>query len=147
MPRGGLRFGPDTEVAFQNGDDYSGYGPRRSSSALTIDWTHEQNLSSGWLSPRVPAHFVVRKGEQRRERVTFTRGADGRVEAVNGLGADLTELWYADEAGAVFRATQPISILAAPRSRLKCAATYLFGLMLFAALCCCRRCCWASCRG
>lgn len=104
LPGGGLHFGPETEVTFQNGDDHRGSAGRRSGAALTIDWTHEQNLASGWLAPRVPAHFAVRKGEARRERVTFTRTADGRVEAVNGLGADLTDLWYADENGNLFHA-------------------------------------------
>jgi hypothetical protein len=92
-------------VNFQNGDEvgYSSYRRRSSSAAaLSIDWTGEQHLASGWMSPRVPAHFKVRKSEIRRERITFTRGADGRPEAVNGLGTDLADLWYADESGKVF---------------------------------------------
>jgi hypothetical protein len=103
----GLHFGAGTEVAYQNGDEHGPYPySRRQSgaSALTIDWTRDQHLASGWITPRVPSHFAVRKGEARRERVTITKGADGRPEAVNGLGADLTELWYADETGALYRA-------------------------------------------
>jgi hypothetical protein len=106
---GGLHFSTGTEVAYLNGDErgpYYGYVPRRrgGTSALTIDWTGDQHLASGWLTPRVPAHFAVRKGETRRERVTIARGADGRPEATNALGADLTELWYADEKGTLYRA-------------------------------------------
>jgi hypothetical protein len=103
---GGLHFSPATEVAYQNGDDRSGgyYRRRRSGSALTLDWTRDQHLASGWVTPRVPSTFAFRKAESRRERVTFTKGADGRPEAVNGLGADLTELWYSDEKGNLFRA-------------------------------------------
>lgn len=110
MSGGGLHFSPDTEVSYQNGEELAGYPygyrprQRSGSSALTIDWTGDQHLASGWITPRVPSHFAVRKGESRRERVTITRGADGRPEAVNGLGADLTELWYADEKGTLYRA-------------------------------------------
>jgi hypothetical protein len=103
---GGLHFSPNTEVNFQNGDeDVYRYRRRGSSAAsLSIDWTGEQHLASGWMSPRVPAHFIVRKSELRRERITFSRGPDGRPEAVNGLGVDLADLWYADESGQVFHA-------------------------------------------
>jgi hypothetical protein len=107
LPGGGLHFGTDTEVALRNGEERGyGYSYRRrgGGSALSVDWTKDQHLASGWLTPRVPAHFAVRKGEARRERVTIARAADGRLEAVNGLGADVTELWYADEAGSIFKA-------------------------------------------
>jgi hypothetical protein len=107
---GGLHFSPNTEVNFQNydADDFVGYRSYRnrssSTAALSIDWTREQHLTAGWLSPRVPAHFIVRKSENRRERITFSRGPDGRPEAVNGLGAELADLWYADESGNLFHA-------------------------------------------
>jgi hypothetical protein len=119
LPRGGLHFSPETEVSYQNGDDSSSYGyrSRRSSgSALTIDWTKDQHFASGWLTPRVPAHFVLRRSELRRERMTISKAADGSVEAVNGLGADLSEFWYRDEAGKLFRADQ---IAAGERATLK----------------------------
>jgi hypothetical protein len=102
-----LRFSPETEVSYQNGDNpnpYSYRSRRSAGSALTIDWTREQHLASGWLTPRVPAHFALRKSELRRERVTITKGAGGSVEAVNGLGADVSEFWYADESGALYQA-------------------------------------------
>jgi hypothetical protein len=54
------------------------------------------------LTPRVPAHFVLRKSELRRERMTITKRPDGATEAVNGLGVDLSEFWYRDETGKFF---------------------------------------------
>ncbi len=104
LPSGGLHFSPETEVSYQNGEDRYSYSRRGSGSALTIDWTREQHFASGWLTPRVPAHFALRKSELRRERMTISKGADGSVEAVNGLGADLSEFWYLDEGGNMFRA-------------------------------------------
>jgi hypothetical protein len=106
LPGGGLHFSPQTEVSFQNEDESgSPYSyRRRSGSPLSIDWTRDQHLVSGWLSPRVPSHFVVRKGESRRERVTITPGGDGRPEAMNGLGGDITEFWYLDEKGTMYTA-------------------------------------------
>ena len=52
----------------------------------------------------MPAHFALRKSELRRERMEITKNADGSVEAVNGLGADLSQFWYLDERGNLFRA-------------------------------------------
>jgi len=105
---GGLHFSPDTEVSTLNEDDISspyGHRSRGGGNALTIDWTQDQHLVSGWLTPRVPSHFAIRKGESRRERVTIGKGAGGLPEAVNGLGADITELWYRDEAKKLYSAT------------------------------------------
>jgi amino acid transporter len=109
LPSGGLHFSPETELSFQNGADGSSYSYRRrrsSGTALTIDWSREQHLSSGWLTPRVPAHFQLRRSEQRRERMTISRVAGGAPEAVNGLGADLTEFWYRDENDLLFHAAR-----------------------------------------
>lgn len=113
LPSGGLHFSPDTEVNYQNGE-YPHSRRGSSGSALTIDWTRDQHFSSGWLTPRVPAHFALRKSELRRERMTISKGADG-LEAVNGLGADLSEFWYCDETGNLFHAD---AILAGERANL-----------------------------
>ncbi|HXD86857.1 MAG TPA: hypothetical protein VN641_10195 [Urbifossiella sp.] len=104
--RGGLHFSYDTEATLQNGEPPTSYGYRRrpTGGALTLDWTHEQHLASGWMTPRVPCHFAVRKSELRRERVTIARGSDGLPEAVNGLGAAMSTLWYMDDKGNVFKA-------------------------------------------
>jgi hypothetical protein len=96
-PGDGLHFGPDTEVALQNATEYR-FG-RPSANAYTLDWGQDQHLARGWVQPRVPAHFMLRKSEVRRERVTVARGADGGLSVVNGLGAHVRRFWYADENG------------------------------------------------
>ncbi len=136
LPGSGLRFTPETEVCYQNGEDpyTSSYSRRGSSnSALSIDWTREQHFTSGWLTPRVPAHFALRKSELRRERMTISKGADGSPEAVNGLGADLSQFWYRDENGKVFfaeaipgggRAALKPAAIAAPASEATLRSLY-----------------------
>ena len=97
-PSDGLRFGYGTELT-----------PLAHSMttnlARTVDWTHGQHLASGWLTARVPAHFMVRKSETRRERVTVRRGADAGLKIVNGLGADISQFWLADKDGTIYSAS------------------------------------------
>jgi hypothetical protein len=73
--------------------------------ARTIDWTHDQHLANGWVTARVPAHFMVRKSEMRRERITVRRGTDADLKVVNGLGADINQFWLADRDGTLYSAT------------------------------------------
>ncbi len=76
-PSDGLRFSYDTEVTplhASTGYDFDPYSYRRSyrrqeGRAMTIDWTNDQHLESGWVASRVPAYFAVRKSETRRERL------------------------------------------------------------------------------
>jgi hypothetical protein len=100
-PGDGLHFSYDTELNpkiywnFTYGD-----GPVR-----TIDWTHDQHLASEWITARVPAYFMFRKSEARRERMTVREGANGSIRVVNGLGADIRQLWWADKTGELYTAT------------------------------------------
>ena len=71
--------------------------------ARTVDWTHDQHLANGWVTARVPAHFMVRKNETRRERITVRRGTDLRI--VNGLGAGISQFWLAEGDGTIYSAT------------------------------------------
>jgi len=66
--------------------------------ARTVDWTRGQHLSRGWVQARVPAFFMCRRSAVRRERLecSFT---GGKVEVVNGLGADIQSLWLRDAEG------------------------------------------------
>lgn len=98
-PGQGLFFSAETEatprVALW---DYSSSSPRE------VDWTDGQHLERGWVSARVPAHFVTRKAESRRERLQLERTGNG-LAVVNGLGAGVTSLWLCDESGRIFSAT------------------------------------------
>ena len=95
-PSDGLHFSYDTELTPQIGYSQIGGTPR------SVDWTHDQHLASGWMTARVPAHFMLRKSEVRRERVTVRRGTNNRLSVVNGLGADIRQFWLADKDGSVY---------------------------------------------
>ncbi|MGE0084423.1 MAG: hypothetical protein AB7S75_08375 [Desulfococcaceae bacterium] len=93
-PGKGLRFSDDTEVSPIVSQNY-GDGTTR-----TVNWTNGQYLENGWITARVPAHFQIRKYETRRERLQINTGDEPSV--VNGLGADIRELWIRDTQGRLF---------------------------------------------
>jgi len=116
-PSGGLRFSYDTELTPHVQMHYYSAGRGRS-----VDWTSEQQLSSGWIAARVPAHFLVRKsevGDTGRLRVEFTQAADGTVQATNGLKVRIVRLSYADAEGRIHEAEQ---IEPGARAQLKLAS-------------------------
>ena len=96
-PGDGLHFGYETELT-----------PRIHSMATnrarTVDWTHDQHLATGWVTARVPAHFMVRKSETRRERVTVRKDTNIGLRVVNGLGATISQFWLADKDGTIYSA-------------------------------------------
>jgi hypothetical protein len=97
MPRGGLHFDYETELTPIAATEY------REGNAKTIDWTSDQHLASGWIAARVPVHLLVRKNQLRRERVKITSDK-GKIEALNGLGEDINQLWYCDGQGRIYGA-------------------------------------------
>ena len=97
-PSDGLHFGYETELTPL-------VKSMTTQTARTVDWTHNQHLANGWVTARVPAHFMVRKSEIRRERVTVRRGTDAGLRIVNGLGADISQFWLADRDGVIYAAT------------------------------------------
>ncbi|MBC8094260.1 MAG: hypothetical protein H7Y43_00465, partial [Akkermansiaceae bacterium] len=108
-PGGGLFFSSDTEATpLVERADYSRGTDRE------MDWTQGQNLTRGWVSARVPAYFGLRKAETRRERIQ-TEGTGQQTSIVNGLGAPIRSLWYADKSGHIFSAT---NIPAGQKARL-----------------------------
>ncbi len=100
-PSDGLRFSYQTELTPLVSRGYS-----RSGAARTIDLTGEQHFTSGWITARVPAHFMVRKIEKRRERLQVIWQSDGRPIVVNGLGAPIDRLFLADTQGKVYSGHQ-----------------------------------------
>ncbi|HEX3857124.1 MAG TPA: hypothetical protein VHY30_07510 [Verrucomicrobiae bacterium] len=88
-PGGGLHFDFGTEatplVQIGNG----------SGTSREVDWTQSQHFTRGWVSARVPAFFHLRKSETRRERIQVVN-ENGKLQVVNGLGAQIKSLWIAD---------------------------------------------------
>jgi hypothetical protein len=99
-PGDGLQFSYDTELAPQSREEP---WSRRGGAGRTVNWTGGQHLASGWVTARVPSHFMLRKNETRRERVTVSRSGDGYT-IVNGLGAEIRLFWYADPEGRLYTA-------------------------------------------
>ena len=95
-PGDGLHFGYATELTPQGAD---------MGTVRTVDWTRDQHLKSGWMTARVPAYFLIRKSEVRRERITVRREANSRLKVVNGLGTDIRKFWLADRDGTIHTAT------------------------------------------
>lgn len=100
-PSDGLHFSYDTELLPQL-IYYRNYG--RSERAL--DWTSDQHLVTDWMTARVPAYFKLRKSELRRERLSLRQEANGARSVVNGLGAAIEQLWWADETGKIHTAAK-----------------------------------------
>lgn len=102
-PSEGLHFGYDTELDPQLPGNLR-YG-RRGISERTIDWTNDQHLDSGWITARVPVFFRLRKSETRRERLSIRQETNGNASLVNGLGAEISQVWWADGNGKIHSAT------------------------------------------
>ncbi len=99
-PSDGLRFSSDTEATPLVRPSQGSSGAQRE-----IDWTQSQHFRRGWVTARVPAHFLLRKSEGRRERLQLiSQGAD--LEVVNGLGAPVISLFLCDSAGRLFQGSQ-----------------------------------------
>lgn len=106
-PRGGLKFGYDTELTPLGGEP-SGEVRR------DVDWTTCQHLVGEWVSARLPMHFLVRRSEPRRERIQI-EWVDAQPMVINGLGAQVQMLWFADASGRIYRGG-PICPGPGPRS-------------------------------
>ncbi len=96
-PGAGLTFDLRCMVIPSTGEDYGDSGPR-----LVADTSGPQRYASGLVTARSANHFRLVRVATQRERIVMTRKEDGRVEALNGLGAAVSRLIVADQAGAVF---------------------------------------------
>ncbi len=100
-PSGGLHFDRHAEITILTRDSSS-------SSRKSINWTKDQNLSRGWASARVPAFFMIRKAETRRERLEII-SKSGKRQVINGLGATIKQLWLRDSSGKWFTIDKPLA--------------------------------------
>jgi hypothetical protein len=71
--------------------------------SCAVDWTGGQHLARGWVSARVPAHFLLRKSKTQQERLMVHRDGESLV-MVNGLGASIKSITLADEKGQLYTA-------------------------------------------
>lgn len=95
-PSEGLHFSYDTQLIPQ-----LAYFRDAGSSERVVDWTNDQHLAVDWITARVPTFFKFRRSETRRERLTINPAQNGSVAIVNGLGADIAQLWWADGKGRI----------------------------------------------
>ncbi|MCP3958435.1 MAG: hypothetical protein GY719_11330 [bacterium] len=110
-PAAGLRFDLGTEIT----PVVSLASHRGGDANRVFVWTDSQVLRPGWMRARLPSYFVARKIELRRERLNLRNGADGVLEAVNGLGVDLETLVVADGRGRLHAAAGPVTAGASAR--------------------------------
>jgi hypothetical protein len=94
-PGDGLHFNYDTELI------PLGLFEWNSGNNRSMDFSKDQQLESGWIAARIPTFFKFRKSELRRERLTVTPTPGNHFSVVNGLGAKIEKLWYADHTGRV----------------------------------------------
>lgn len=106
-PGNGLWFDADTCITPQV-ESGSYYGSSRGQ-VRSIDETHGQHLTTGWVAARVPAHLTVRKSETRHERLDVSFADDGTPSVVNGLGSDITNLTLVDQQNRIWT-TQNLTI-------------------------------------
>ncbi len=96
-PEKGLNFSRKTElIPFLSDRMLNRDSPR------LMDWTFYQHLGAGWISARVPAHFMTRKTEKRRERLEINRISGSKITVMNGFGVAIKKLWLADKNGKIF---------------------------------------------
>jgi hypothetical protein len=111
-PQDGLSFDEQTELTpLIELDRFVSAGSAR----RVVDWTRGQTLVGGWIRPRVPAMFLVRKSETRRERLEWERTGQ-ELQVINGLGTRLVRLRLADPEGRLWEGSD---IEAGARATLK----------------------------
>jgi hypothetical protein len=101
-PADGLHFDKTTELT----PLWLTHTQRQMPGVRTIDWTVDQHLNSGWLPPRMPVHFLLRRSDTRKERVRVSNNAAGKRSVVNGLPSALRSFHVADAEGKIYAAHQ-----------------------------------------
>jgi hypothetical protein len=95
---GNLTFSSDVELLpFFDND----YGTRE----FRIDASGNQVLIGGWVSPRVPSYFSLRKSQlQQKLQVTFNWSDANKPTATNGLGAEIESIRACSPTGEIYEA-------------------------------------------
>jgi hypothetical protein len=93
-PRGGVAYEADWEVTAGSSGRWQ---------ARELDLTNALCFRRGWVRSRVPANFALRGSRHAAERLPL-RFENGRVVAVNGLGAPIEFLRVATADGQVWEA-------------------------------------------
>ena len=102
-PGQGLHFDRNTEVSPYITRHHNSGGQGRH-----INWTRDQHFSRGWVMARVPSYFLVRKPEIRRERIEIL-AEDGELRVLNGLGAEIEQLWVRRRGNDWYRLTDKLA--------------------------------------
>jgi hypothetical protein len=102
-PAGGLRFELDTELTPHLDSRHMRYGSR-TTQPCSIDWTKGQHLADGWVTAKVPIHFMVRRNEPKLQRLKAHANPDGSKSVTNALGATIRSLWVARLDGTILGA-------------------------------------------
>ncbi len=95
LPPGSLAFSNDVQLKCAAlGDSWDSSSNRR------IDYSDGQRYF-GWISPRMPEYFVSRASQSCRDRLTVRYDLAGGISVVNGLAADIKQLWLVTADGQV----------------------------------------------
>lgn len=100
VPGEGFLFERTTELSPASEARYRG----QSTGVMLMDWTRGQAVAGRLVRARIPLYLRQRSVCTRRERMVFTPRGDG-MDALNGLGAHVTCVWYADARGDVWYAS------------------------------------------
>jgi len=82
-------------LQFDRGTEVVAMGQNHNQRSCRIVWGQHQHFTSGWITPRIPAFFRLRRSEPRSERVIVTEQPQG-VEVVNMLGVPIRRLLLCD---------------------------------------------------
>ena len=86
--RDGLHFDHGTEIT-----------PLSAVNSGRIAIGQGQHYAAGWVRPRLPVFFTLRRSETRAERLVVSSTEPGTVEVVNALGAPILRLQLCDARG------------------------------------------------
>ena len=92
-----MQFSPETAV-------YPVHPPTAEPGRVTVDWTENQSLGSGWLLSRTRTQFLTIGHAEQRECVDFKPGKDGGLAIVNDLPWELEAVLVADASGRLLSA-------------------------------------------